>query len=548
MPLSPEDEDVGFNDLFDIDEIQRIQDEFAAATGVASIITRPDGTPLTAPSNFTHLCLEVIRKTEKGCANCYKSDAIIGRVNRDGPIVQPCLSGGLWDAGASITIGGKHIANWLIGQVRDETQTEQRMRAYAHEIGADEALLVKSFYDVPSMSREQFERIARALFTLANQLSTKAYQNLQLRRENLERKNAEAKINALLEEKAALLDNTMVGIYTTENRKITSCNQHFLHLFGYELNDVIGISVRILYSDDDAYQAAGKSLYEELSTTGQTSCDIQLRRKDGTTFWAYVSGKSMDVLHPEGIIVWMMSDITARKESEELLVRSNRELEQFAYVASHDLQTPLRNIVSFSQMLARRYKGSLDQDADEFIDFIVHNGMRMSMLVHDLLDFSRTIHSWGQFETVDMKAVYDEAIENLAGSANESQAIVVVGDLPMVLGSHSHLVCLFQNLIGNAMKYRLPNRPPRIEVGCNLKQQEWRFHVADNGIGIDSQFAERIFMIFQRLHGPDSSYEGNGIGLAICKRIVEQHNGRIWVEGEIGRGCTFFFTIPKTLT
>ncbi len=182
---------IGFEDLFNLDSLQLIQDEFALATGVASIITNPDGTPLTAPSNFTHLCSEIIRKTSQGCSNCFKSDAAIGRYHPDGPIVRPCLSGGLWDAGASITVGGHHVANWLIGQVRDETQTDENMRAYAQAIGADEASFMKAFQEVPAMSRERFGQIARALFTLANQLSTTAYQNVQQARFITERKRAE---------------------------------------------------------------------------------------------------------------------------------------------------------------------------------------------------------------------------------------------------------------------------------------------------------------------------------------------------------------------
>lgn len=175
-----------------MEEIQRIQDEFAQATGVASIITRLDGTPITKPSNFTDLCSKIIRKTEKGCANCYRSDAAIGRYHPAGPIVQPCLSGGLWDAGASITVGGRHIANWLIGQVRDETQTEQNMRAYAREIGADEESLLDAFRRVPSMTHKHFKDIAQALFTLANQLSASAYQNILQARFINELQQAEA--------------------------------------------------------------------------------------------------------------------------------------------------------------------------------------------------------------------------------------------------------------------------------------------------------------------------------------------------------------------
>ncbi|MBN2081108.1 PocR ligand-binding domain-containing protein [bacterium] len=187
---------LAFEDLFNIDEIQALQDEFAAATGVASIITSPDGTPITKPSQFTRLCSEIIRKTGKGCANCYQSDAIIGAPKPDGPLVQPCLSGGLWDAGASISVGGRHIANWLIGQVRDETQTEDAMLAYARVIGADEREMLTAFREVPSMSRKQFEQVAQALVTLANQLSTMAYQNVLQARFISERKQVEEQLRA----------------------------------------------------------------------------------------------------------------------------------------------------------------------------------------------------------------------------------------------------------------------------------------------------------------------------------------------------------------
>jgi PAS domain S-box-containing protein len=189
QPLDDANE-VAFEDLFNLGDIQRLQDEFSNATGVASIITQVDGTPITKPSNFCRLCNGIIRETEKGRANCYKSDAALGHVDRHGPTIQPCMSGGLWDAGAAISVGGKHIANWLIGQVRDDTQTEEKMREYAREIGADEGAVVEAFRDVPAMSREQFGRIAQVLFTLANQLSTTAYQNVQQARFITERKRA----------------------------------------------------------------------------------------------------------------------------------------------------------------------------------------------------------------------------------------------------------------------------------------------------------------------------------------------------------------------
>lgn len=184
-------EGITFDDLFNIEDIQSLQDKFAEATGVASIITKTDGTPITRPSNFCRLCSDIIRKTEKGRQNCYKSDAVIGRQNPDGPTIQHCLSGGLWDAGAAISVGGKHIANWLIGQVRDETQTDEKMKAYAREIGADEQAVIEAFHEVTPMSHKKFEVISQTLFTLADQLSSTAYQNIQQARFISEKKRSD---------------------------------------------------------------------------------------------------------------------------------------------------------------------------------------------------------------------------------------------------------------------------------------------------------------------------------------------------------------------
>lgn len=182
---------IQFSDLFNIDELQHIQDAFAEATGVASIITTPDGIPITRPSNFCRLCSEIIRTSEKGLANCIKSDTALGKCNPSGPIVQPCMSGGLWDGGASITVGGRHIANWLIGQVRNEEQDETKMVEYADEIGVDRELFRSALAEVPTMSKERFDKVALALYLLANELSQKAYQNVQQARFITERKKIE---------------------------------------------------------------------------------------------------------------------------------------------------------------------------------------------------------------------------------------------------------------------------------------------------------------------------------------------------------------------
>ena len=224
------------------------------------------------------------------------------------------------------------------------------------------------------------------------------------------------------------------------------------------------------------------------------------------------------------------------------LGRSNKDLEQFAYVASHDLQEPLRMVSSYTQLLARRYRGQLDAAASEFIAYAVDGANRMQKLIDDLLAYSRVGTRATAFQPADCTAVLDRVLANLKAAIETSGTVVTHGPLPAVVHDNLLLVQLFQNLIGNAIKFRV-EKPPRIHVSAEQKGEEWVFAVRDNGIGIDPQHAERIFTIFQRLHTAEE-YPGTGIGLAICKKIVERRGGRIWVESQPGIGSTFYFTIP----
>ena len=244
------------------------------------------------------------------------------------------------------------------------------------------------------------------------------------------------------------------------------------------------------------------------------------------------------------------SDITARKQAEynlqqalAELERSNQELEQFAYVASHDLQEPLRMVASFTQLLAQRYQDRLDQDAKEYIRFAVDGAARMQRLIQDLLAYSRVSTRGADFTSTDADAALRAALENLQVAIRDTDAQVTHGALPMVLADATQLTQVFQNLVGNALKFH-GQAPPRVHVSATRDGDDWVFAVADNGIGIDPQHFDRIFAIFQRLH-PASRYPGTGIGLALCHRIVQRHGGRLWVESTPGQGATFYFTLRR---
>jgi len=230
-------------------------------------------------------------------------------------------------------------------------------------------------------------------------------------------------------------------------------------------------------------------------------------------------------------------------EQTRELQRSNAELEQFAYVASHDLQEPLRKVASFCQLLEKRYKGQLDERGEQYIAFAVDGAKRMQQLINDLLAFSRVGRLTSEQEPIETEAALDQALTSLSTAIEESDAeLVVRRPLPRVRGEASLLAGVFQNLIGNALKFRGQERP-RITVGAERDGEEWLFTVTDNGIGIEPDYAERIFMIFQRLH-PKDVYAGTGIGLAMCRKIVEYHGGRIWLDTESTEGTTFRFTLP----
>ena len=231
----------------------------------------------------------------------------------------------------------------------------------------------------------------------------------------------------------------------------------------------------------------------------------------------------------------------ALEQSVAELTRSNADLQQFAYVASHDLQEPLRMVASYTQLLSRRYKGKLDADADEFIGYAVEGANRMQQLIKDLLAYSR-VTTRGAFEPLETDRALEAALANLHMAIEKERAVVTHDPLPRVVADGTQLTQLFQNLVSNALKFH-GDRPPRVHISAVQRGDEWVFAVRDDGIGIDPQYADRIFVIFQRLH-TSAEYPGTGIGLALCKKIVERHGGRIWVESHVGHGATFYFTMP----
>ena len=260
----------------------------------------------------------------------------------------------------------------------------------------------------------------------------------------------------------------------------------------------------------------------------------------------YVELHGYPILGEDGNVVQMIEyalDVTARKQMEAELKRSNEELEQFAYVIAHDLREPARIVTSYMNLLVQRYQGQLDEKADMFIDYAVDGAERMQEMINALLDLSRIGRRGKEPAPTDADAVLERTLRSLGRAIEDAEAEVTSEPLPTVVADEAQLAQVFQNLIANAIKFRREDAPPHVHVSAEREGDEWLLSVADNGIGIDPEQADRIFQVFQRLH-TEEEYPGLGIGLALCKRIVERHDGRIWVESEVGEGSTFYFTIP----
>ncbi len=238
-------------------------------------------------------------------------------------------------------------------------------------------------------------------------------------------------------------------------------------------------------------------------------------------------------------------EVQEREQAQLALQSSNADLEQFAYVASHDLQEPLRMVSSYMDLFARRYSGTIDAQADKYIHYAVDGARRMQALIAGLLEYSRVGRRAGSLKLVQSEGALNQALENLKPVLEETNATIERRPLPAVLADEGQLVQLFQNLVSNALKFRAPGSRPHVEIRAAPDGRYWRFSVKDNGIGIAPGHVERIFVIFQRLH-TRAEYPGTGIGLSICKKVVERHGGRIWVESEPGQGATFSFTLPTT--
>jgi PAS domain S-box-containing protein len=336
-----------------------------------------------------------------------------------------------------------------------------------------------------------------------------------------------------------------------------SCSERFRALFGLPSEARLNYQACLDRTHPDDKESIDQAVKRTLELGVPLYIEYRVIWPDSTVHWITAKGRAHrnpegDAVHMQGIIV----DITERKAAQEALkhrealerraaelTRSNNDLQQFAYIAAHDLQEPLRMVASYTQLLSKRYKGKLDSDADEFIGYAVDGAHRMQLLIEDLLAYCRVGTTGKPPQEISSTAALEQALLNLQSTIQESGAVVTHGPLPTVVVDGSQLVQLFQNVVGNALKYRSAE-PPRVHISAEKNRAgEWIFSLQDNGLGIDPRYFEKVFVMFQRLHGREE-FSGTGIGLTLCKKIAERHGGRMWLESEPGKGSTFYVALP----
>jgi len=417
-------------------------------------------------------------------------------------------------------------------EITKQHQAEEALKRLNEELETRIAQRTRELEESRDQLKKQAEELTQSLISLGQEMA--------------QRQSSEERLRLLID---GAKDYSIIMLEV--DGRVASWNEGATRLKGWSEPEILCRHFSVFYPEESV--AAGKPQRElELAASeGRLAVEGWRVRKDGSRFLADViitairddSGKLRGFSK-------ITRDITERRRAEEQikatlaeLERSNKELEQFAYVASHDLQEPLRMVSSYTQLLAQCYEGQLDDQAKKFIDYAVDGAVRMQRLINDLLAYSRLSTQGNTFKTIDSQAVLGEALKNLAATIEETRTVVTHNHLPKVRADATQLSQLFQNLIGNAIKFRGAQAPLIRISACELGH-EWRFCVQDNGIGIDMRYAGKVFQIFQRLH-TRQEYPGTGIGLAICKRIVERHGGRIWFESELGCGATFFFTVSK---
>ncbi|NLU40192.1 MAG: PAS domain S-box protein [Bacteroidales bacterium] len=544
-----------YSDLFSVEELQRLQDLFSNATGVASLITEPDGTPITKPTNFCRLCNDLIRKTEKGLANCIKSDTLLGAGNQTGPIISRCLSGGIWDAGVSISVEGTHVANWLIGQVRTEITEDCAIEEYAKELGADPKAFREAFLEVPVMSEEKLKSIANLLFTLVNELSEKVYQNKKLEMLVSEQMITEKQLRESEEKYRLLVENvTDLIVKVDKNNKFIYVSPSYCKTFGKTEQELLGNSFYPMVHPDDVDQTREK-MKELLEKPYTCSLEQRAMTKEG---WRWFSWVDTAVISDNGEIEFVVGvgrDITQRKIAEqevqkknELLHMSNAEKEKFFSIIAHDLRGPFNSFLGLTILLNDELETMTTERQKKIVGSMKNMAGNVNRLLENLLNWS--VVKRGMFPFNPKRFVIDEIVGACSESCIEQalkKSIDINIDFPKnfnVYADVDMLQSILRNLVSNAIKFT-PQGGKIFISATKSNKGSTIFSVKDTGIGMNKSILDSLFRIDVNINRPGTEGEpSTGLGLILCKEFVEKHGGKIWAESTEGEGSTFSFELP----
>ena len=574
------------SEIIDINTLRSILEKFANIIGTATAVLDMEGKVIIA-SGWQDACSKFHRVQADSCKNCLQSDTVLANriIKGEAFSIYKCLNG-MTDAAVPININGEQFGTLFIGQFLLQEPDNAFFRAQAIKFKFDEKKYIDAISKVAVISEDEVKRNMAFLTELAAFIGEIGLNNLKLQSltENQE-KIIQTRTRELIESEGRwqyALEGAGDGMWDW-NLKTNDLyfSDRWKTMLGYDLEDIPnGLNTwKDLIHPDDKQNALNDFTNHIEGMTSFYQNEQRLKRKDGTYCWILNRGKviSYDEDGKPLRFIGTHADISVLKKTQEdlkksqiatfksmeeahksrrlaeeanielselmnNLKRSNQELEQFAYVASHDLQEPLRMVSSFTQLLQRRYQDKLDEDANEFIHYAVDGANRMQKLINDLLDYSRITTRGKEFTIVDTSRILGYVISNLQELINENTALITNDDLPIIKADESQILRVFQNLIHNALKFKSKSELPKIHISCKTINNFYEFSVKDNGIGMDMQYHDKVFTIFQRLHSKEE-YPGTGIGLSICKRIVERHKGKIWFESILNKGTTFYFTL-----
>jgi PAS domain S-box-containing protein len=564
------DDTYRFEDYFDMEAIQQIQDAFSEATSVASVITDLDGSPITRPSRFCRLCNDIIRKTPKGLKNCMHSDASFSTKNPLKPILRPCLSGGLWDGGTSFYVGERHIANWIIGQVRCPPLNDERIKKYAHEIGADEDEFMEALKDVPVMSHEQFLNVCNVLCLIANQISILAYKNFLQARAIVHLKVAGAALRESEERFRQLSEFTFEAIFIHHEGEILTTNKAGQRMFGYSQKEFAGLNI-----DDLADPSFRSEVREHTSKNRKFRFNANFRCRDGQMLICEIQQRDI-IFQGEKVSVCVIRDITERVESERQAKEKKQQLIQADKMVSlgilvsgmaHEINNP-NSFMTLNLPLVEEIWNDITPVLEDYYhengEFLAggleyselrnfipdllsrmqEGASRISGIVNSLKDYSRPQPGDLMWE-VDLTDVINNSLrllENLIRQKTVNFEIELAESLPAVLGNSQRLSQVLINLLVNSCE-ALTDRNQGIHLSSkyNKYSKQVDIIVRDEGIGIAKEHLSNItdpFFTTKRDSG------GTGLGLSVSSSIVQEHGGELEFSVNPGGGTVARFSIP----